>query len=39
MNHEYKQLTIEAVTSTNKKGPNKINDKINTEAKRVMKNN
>ena len=33
---EYKKLISEAVTSTYKKVPNKINDKINTEGKRVM---
>ena len=35
---EYKKLTTEAVTSTYKKVPDKINDKINTEGKRIMKN-
>ena len=34
--YEYKKLTTEAVTSTNKKVPDKINDKINTESKRIM---
>ena len=35
---EYKKLTTEAVTSTYKKVPDKINDKINTEGKRIMEN-
>ena len=35
---EYKKLTTEAVTSTYKKVPDKINDKINTESKRIMEN-
>ena len=35
---EYKKLTTEAVTSTYKKVPDKINNKINTEDKRIMKN-
>ena len=33
---EHKKLTTEAVTSTYKKVPDKINDKINTEGKRIM---
>ena len=35
---EYKKLTTGAVTSTYKKVPDKINDKINTEGKRIMEN-
>ena len=35
---EYKKLTTEAVTLTYKKLPDKINDKINTEGKRIMEN-
>ena len=35
---EYKKLTTEAVTSTYKKVPDKINNKINTEGKRIMEN-
>ena len=35
---EYKKLRTEAITSTYKKVPDKINDKINTEGKRIMKN-
>ena len=34
--NEYKKLTTEAVTSTIKKVPDKINYKINTESKRIM---
>ena len=33
-----KKLTTEAVTSTYKKVPDKINDKIKTEGKRIMEN-
>ena len=35
---EYKKLTTAAVTSTYKKVPDKISDKINTEGKRIMEN-
>ena len=35
---EYQKLTTEAVTSTCKKVPDKINDKINTEGQRIMEN-
>ena len=35
---EYRKLTTEAVTSTDKKVPYKINDKTNTEGKRIMEN-
>ena len=35
---EYKKLTTETVPSTYKKVPDKINDKINTEGKRIMEN-
>ena len=35
---EYKKWTTEAVTSTYKKLPDKINDKIETEEKRIMEN-
>ena len=35
---EYKKLTTEAITSTYKKVPDKISDKINTEGKRIMEN-
>ena len=35
---EYKKLSTEAVTSTYKKVPDKISDKINTEGKIIMKN-
>ena len=35
---EYKKLATEAVTSTCKYFPDKINDKINTEGKRIMEN-
>ena len=35
---EYKKLTTEAVTSTYKKVPDKINDKISIEGKRIMEN-
>ena len=36
---EYKKLTTEAITSTYKKVPDKINNKINTEGKRIMEKN
>ena len=32
---EYEKITTEAVASTYKKVPDKINDQINTESKRV----
>ena len=35
---ESKKLTTEAITSTYKKIPDKINDKINIEQKRIMEN-
>ena len=35
---EYKKSKTEAVTSTYKKVPDKINDKINTEVERIMEN-
>ena len=35
---EYKKLTTEAIASTYKKIPNKINDKINIERKRIIGN-
>ena len=35
---ESKKLTTEAITSTYKKIPDKINDKINIECKRIMGN-
>ena len=35
---EYKNLTTEAVTSTYKKVSDKINNKVNTEGKRIMEN-
>ena len=34
---EYKKLTTEAVTSAYKKFPDKINDKIDIEGKRILK--
>ena len=36
---EYRKLTTEAVKSTYKKVPDKINNKINTEGKRIMEKN
>ena len=35
---EYRKLTTEVVTSTYKKVPDKINEKINTEGKRITEN-
>ena len=35
---EFKKLTTEAITSTYKKVPDKINNNINTEGKRIMEN-
>ena len=35
---EYKRLTTEAITSTYKKVPDKTDDKINTESKRIIEN-
>ena len=36
--NEYKKLTTEALTSTYKKAPDKINDKINSEDRKIMEN-
>ena len=36
--HEYKKLTTEAVSSIYKKNPDKINNKTNSEGKRIMEN-
>ena len=35
---EYKTLTTESVKSAYKKGPNKINDKITSESKKIIEN-